>query len=116
MKFTVEFYTSENGKQPVKDFLDSLDKNTRSKVLGAIEVLKEYGTELRAPITKSIGNGLFELRVKFKTIAVRNLFFFYSGQRIILTNGFIKKDRKLPLKEKKLALVYKQDWLRRFGK
>lgn len=35
------------------------------------------------------------------------------GKRIILTNGFVKKSRKLPLHEKKLAQKYRQDYLKR---
>lgn len=116
MKFNIEFYATEDGRQPFCDFYSNLDKQTKAKVLGAIELLKEYGTELRAPVTKAIGEGLFELRVKYEKIQIRNIFFFFSGKKIIVTNGFIKKTQKLPLKQKKMALKYKKDWIRRFGK
>lgn len=37
-------------------------------------------------------------------------YFFYSGQRIIVTNGFIKKTQKTPRGEIEKALRYKHDW------
>ena len=34
----------------------------------------------------------------------RFLSFFFTGKKIVVTNGFRKKDQKLPKKEKNLAL------------
>ena len=43
------------------------------------------------------------------------MYFFYVGNRIILTNGFIKKTQKTPRKELELAKQYKKDFLERIG-
>ena len=51
--FEVEFYETANGKQPAKDFLLSLDKKMRAKMLSMITILAENGTELREPYSKS---------------------------------------------------------------
>ena len=41
-KFQVEFYENVNGEIPVEDFIKSLDKRMRAKVLGMINILQEY--------------------------------------------------------------------------
>ena len=46
---------------------------------------------------------------------MRFLFFFFVGKRIIVTNGFIKKQDELPPEEKKRALRYQEDYEERFN-
>lgn len=109
----VEFYETENGKIPVRDFLKSLDKNMRSKAVNEIELLKNCGNNLREPYSKYISNGIFELRIKFSSDISRIFYFFYVGNKIILTNGFIKKTQKTPQAEIEKAIKYKNDYQRR---
>ncbi|MDE5932815.1 MAG: type II toxin-antitoxin system RelE/ParE family toxin, partial [Lachnospiraceae bacterium] len=40
----------------------------------------------------------------------RIFYFFFADNKIILTNGFIKKTRKTPKAEIKLAKKYKMDY------
>ena len=49
MAFEIEFYKTKDGKEPVVDFLDSLDDKMAAKLVGLMEVLEEKGTELRMP-------------------------------------------------------------------
>ena len=41
------------------------------------------------------------------------LYFFYVDSRIVLTNGFIKKTNKTPIKEIEKAKKYRADYLKR---
>jgi len=84
--------------------------------LGSIDILAEFGNELREPYSKPMGNGLFELRIKFAGNTTRIFYFFVAGSKIILTNGFVKKTRKTPPEEIELALKYKSDYEGRFAK
>ena len=43
----------------------------------------------------------------------RVLYFFVVGQKVILTNGFIKKTQKTPKKEITLAKKYREDYIER---
>ena len=47
--FHIELYETEDGKQPVSDFLDSLDAKMAAKMISLMEILEEKGTELRLP-------------------------------------------------------------------
>ena len=112
-KFKVLFYQKADGSEPVKQFLNSLDKKMRAKMVRTIEALQNNGNDLREPYSKHLDNGIFELRAKVGTDISRVLYFFFIGQRVILTNGFIKKTQKTPKKEINLAKKYRNDFLQR---
>lgn len=111
--FEIEFYRLPNGKAPIEEFLDSLDKKMRAKALHGISILEEFGNTLREPHSKTIGNGIFELRIKFASDISRIFYFFVVDNKIVLTNGFIKKSQKTPKSEIQLAEKYKADYERR---
>jgi len=112
-KFEAEFYEKENGEQPAREFLLSLNKKLRAKMLMIIGVLQDNGNELREPYSKPLSDGIFELRAKVGTDISRVLYFFYVDQHIVLTNGFVKKTAKTPPQEIEKAKKYRADYLRR---
>ena len=61
-EFEILFYEKEDGTEPAKDFLLSLDKKMRTKMLCTIEMLQYNGYELREPYSKSVSEGIMELR------------------------------------------------------
>jgi len=86
----------------VLDFLDGLGANYRAAVAGMLSLLREYvpshgPTQLRKPITESLGNGIFEFRKEPKGKRVRVLFFYDPDpkrrQVIVCTNGFQKAEK-----------------------
>lgn len=109
----IVFYTKENGEKPIEEFIISLDEKMKSKALGQIAILKEKGRTLREPYSKYIKDGIFELRIKFSSDISRIFYFFYVGNKVVLTNGFIKKTQKTPTSEIEKALKYKADFERR---
>lgn len=90
----MDFYEKENGEQPAKEFMLSLDKKLRAKLADTIMILQDNGYELREPYSKHISEGIFELRAKQGSDITRVMYFFYVDRHIILTNGFIKKTQK----------------------
>lgn len=73
--FEVQFYEKASGEIPVENFLCSLDKKTRAKLAGLILILEEKGNLLREPYSKYNEDGIFELRGKVGSDAVRVLYF-----------------------------------------
>ena len=112
-EFEVEFYETTDGDKPAKDFLISLDNKMRAKMASMISLLQENGYNLREPYSKHLSEGIFELRAKVGSDITRVMYFFYIDRRVILTNGFVKKTKKTPLKELEKAKKYRQDYLRR---
>ena len=112
-KFKVFFFEKDDGSCPVEEFLSSLDKKMRTKMLKEIALLQDVGTELREPYSKHLDDGIFELRAKQGNDICRVLYFFIINKKIILTNGFIKKTQKTPIKEIALAKKYREIYLTR---
>jgi phage-related protein len=114
VEFIIEFYETSAGRCPVRDFLDDLkesDPEDFAAVLAGLAKLRnrEYH---RPPLSKSLGDDLFELRHVGK-LNTRLLYFFTKGRRIILLHGFRKKTRALPSRERQVAMRRKRDWLAR---
>lgn len=114
-KFTVDFYETLVGVQPAKEFLLSLDKKMRAKMIDMICILQDNGNELREPYSKHLAEGIFELRAKVGSDISRVLYFFCNDRNIVLTNGFIKKSRKTPQSEIERAKQYRADFFQRKG-
>lgn len=114
-RYEVIMYETSSGTSPVIRFLDGLPIKLREKTLRSLQLLQELGPRLRGEESSYLGNGIFELRTKFGSDITRVLYFFYSGKRIILTNGFIKKSQKTPRRELERAERYKKDWEARNG-
>lgn len=85
----------------------------RAKLIGMMEILEEKGNMLREPYSKSLGEGIFELRCKFGNDITRVLYFFIYERKIIVTNGFIKKTRKTPIEQIQTAKARRKDFLER---
>ena len=79
--FEVNFYYKADGSCPVRDFLDTLDDKMLAKLLGTISLLEANGTQLREPYSKSLGDGIFELRAKQSSNITRILYFFVVGHQ-----------------------------------
>lgn len=112
-QISVEFYNLPDGSEPAKEFLKSLDPKMKAKMLRTIELLETNGRDLRMPYSEFLDDGIFELRAKVSSNITRVLYFFYVGNRAILTNGFIKKTQKIPKEELAKAKKYKADFIQR---
>lgn len=115
-EFKVEFFKKQDGTKPAKEFLLSQDEKMKAKLFGLIDILEEKGNQLREPYSKSLGDGIFELRAKISSDITRILYFFYHEGRIILTHGFTKKTQKTPPSEIEKAKKYRKEFLERGGK
>lgn len=114
MNFTVEFYETEAGVCPVREFLDKLkttDPDDFAAVIAGLAKLKNRQYH-REPLSKPIGDGLFELRHVGK-LNTRVLWFFMKGQRIIAVHGVRNKGQAIPPRDIDTARERMRDWLKR---
>ena len=92
--YEIEFYDSEDGSTPVQEFLDTLEPKMKAKALRTIDLLEQNGPALRLPYSGPLGDGIFELRTKQGSDITRVLYFFFVGNKAILTNGFVSSWRR----------------------
>ncbi len=77
--FEIDFYRKDNGNCPFIIFLDSLDLKMRARILRMVMLLEQNGNELREPYSKSVGDGIFELRAKQGNNIARAFYFLRLG-------------------------------------
>lgn len=107
------FYEKSNGEIPVVDFLNGLNREMRYKMMQQLDYLEMRGNMPRGDSTKPLGDGIFELRAQNKTDITRILFFFGKNQEIVLSNGFVKKQQRMPMSELELARRNQADYFER---
>ena len=113
--WTVVFYVDEQGKSPVEEFLDSLDKKTRARFDWSIEQLRLRNVAAREPLVRHLEGRIWELRRESDTNTYRLCYFFFSGRRIVFLHGFQKKSQRTPRKEIEIAEDRMARFLRREG-
>ena len=114
MEFTVEFYVTAAGKSPVEGFLEDLrktDPGDHAAVLAGLSKLRDRKNH-RSPLSKSLGDGLFELR-HVGELNTRVLWFFVKGRRIVAVHGIRNKGRAIPAREMKTGRDRMNDCLQR---
>ena len=62
------------------------------------------GPNLGEPHTKSLGQGLFELRLKSREGIARVFFCAMVGRRIVMLHSFLKKSERIPVRELEIAV------------
>lgn len=114
MDFRVEFYETSTGSCPVREFLDALkasDPDDHAAVLAGLEKLcnRQYHRE---PLSKALGDGLFELRHVGK-LNTRVLWFFMKGRRIVAVHGIRNKAQAISGNDLNISRARMRDWLER---
>ena len=114
MEFTVEFYETNAGRRPVEEFLVKLkasDPNDFAAVMAGIAKLRHRQYH-REPLSKAVGDGLFELRHVGK-LNTRVLWFFRKGRRIVAVHGIRNKALAIPARDLDKARERMGDWKER---
>lgn len=74
--------------------------------LRLIVLMESNGADLRMPHSRSLGQGLFELRCKGKEGIGRAFYCTMVGREIVVLHSFIKKTQETP--DKELAIARKR--------
>jgi phage-related protein len=98
-------------KDYFNDFYESLNDDSRRKVLWMLKSMESL-PKIPLKFFKHIKEtkGLFELRISWEGKAYHIFCFFDKGNKIILCNGFIKKNQKTPKQEILKAIKIKEEY------
>jgi phage-related protein len=114
MEFSVEFYETASGSCPVREFLEALkasDQDDFAAVLAGLAKLRDRKYH-REPLSKALGDGLFELRHVGK-LNTRVLWFFVKHRRIIAVHGIRNKGQAIPARDLAIVRDRMGDWQKR---
>jgi phage-related protein len=115
MEFTVEFYVNVGGRAPVQEFLDELKQSDPDDFVAVLAGLAKLRNRQyhREPLSKALGDGLFELRHVGK-LNTRVMWFFVKDRRIIAVHGIRNKGQAIPARDLDTARERMRDWQERF--
>jgi phage-related protein len=94
----VVFYQSKEGVAEVLQWLEKLgNRDTKGvlKCLDRVELLKEFGHDLRRPTADFLRDGIYELRISSNRVQYRILYFFLEDFAI-LAHAIVKKGSRVP--------------------
>ena len=98
MSWRIAFYSTR-----VENEIHRLPPGILARFLRYAERMEVYGPDLGMPHTRSMGEGLFELRVKAAEGIGRVFYCTLVERKIIMLHQFVKKSEKTPRKELETA-------------
>ena len=110
----VVFFRTEAGNEPVREWLKDLSKEDR-KIIGEDIKTVQYSWPVGKPLVDNLRQQIWEVRSSLRGRLARTLFTVYERE-IILLHGFIKKARKTPSEELKLANKRRSIYVRNYEK
>ncbi len=98
----VIFYTEDSGREPVRLWLQELDREDRRRIGADIRSV-QIDWPIGYPLVSPLGHKLWEVRTALDNRIARVIFILHNGAMVLL-HGFIKKTQKTPQGELELAL------------
>lgn len=98
MNFTIEYFHSR-----VKAEVEAWPDGILADFAHMVELLMEFGPNLRMPHSRAMGGGLFELRPRGREGIGRAFYCFVVDRRIVILHAFVKKTPSTPEQELKIA-------------
>lgn len=107
--FTIEWYFNEDDQSEALEYYNQLSVHERIQLLKLFKRMGDAGEIHDKTKFRFEGDKVYA----FKPHPDRFLCFFYEGSKIIVTNGFRKKQQKLPIREKENALKKRDSYITR---
>ena len=114
-KTMIHFFRDVDGTVPFLEWLAELEKRQQKafeKCLYMLDMLRQFGHELRRPHADLLRDGVYELRTRVGRVNYRVLYGFVGKDLILVSHG-ITKEKSVPDVEIDLAVsrlaLYRRD-------
>ena len=98
-----EFYQDEEGNEPVKNFILSLDARRKGKLLQIIQILSEFGDALPFPYSSQVEGKIRELMTHYGRTLYRILYYRDTEGVFVLLHTFEKRAKKISENQLRIA-------------
>jgi len=98
MTYTVEYFHHR-----VKAEIETWPDGILADFARILELLMEFGPNLRMPHSRTMGGGLFELRPRGREGIGRVFYCFVVRQRVVILHAFVKKTEDTPKQDLRIA-------------
>lgn len=109
-RLPARFYRSNAGREPVREWLKSLEVEDR-KVIGEDIKDVEFSWPIGLPLVRSLGKELWEVRSSLPRGRIARIIFCIADHQLLLLHGFIKKTQKIPQNDIEIAIKRKKEGL-----
>jgi phage-related protein len=107
------YYTTARGENPVKTFLESLQKPQKAKFFRIFQYIEFYGLSSILPHVKKLtGTPFWEIRILGKD-NLRIIYISIQDNNVLLLHGFAKKTQKTSPRDIGAAIMHYEDWVKR---
>ncbi|CAB3750428.1 type II toxin-antitoxin system RelE/ParE family toxin [Paraburkholderia humisilvae] len=87
----------------VKRDVFALPDGILASYLRLVEVMEEFGADLRMPHSRAMGDGLFELRPRGQEGIGRVFYCMHVDRQVVVLHSFVKKTEETPQDELRTA-------------
>ncbi len=94
-KVELVFFRSDNGNEPVRDWLKGFDATER-KLIGTDLLRVQWRWPIGMPLCRPMGQGLWEVRTNLPRNRIARVLICFYQDRLVALHGFIKKTRATP--------------------
>jgi phage-related protein len=98
MAFTLVYFNDR-----IKDEIEGWPVGILADYARLVELLMEFGPDLRMPHSRAMGGGLFELRPRGREGIGRALYCYVTGKRVVVLHAFVKKTKATPERDAAIA-------------
>jgi phage-related protein len=98
MKYSIEYFHPR-----VRAEIESWPSGILADYARIVELLIEFGPNLRMPYSRAMGDGLFELRPRSSEGIARVFYCYMIPRHIVVLHAFVKKTQETPKRELKIA-------------
>jgi phage-related protein len=98
VKYTIEYFHAR-----VKAEIESWPDGILADYARMVELLMEFGPNLRMPHSRALGGGLFELRPRGRGGIGRAFYCFVVSQRVVILHAFVKKTQETREQDLRIA-------------
>jgi phage-related protein len=106
-RLPARFYRSDAGREPVRDWLKSLDAEDR-RIIGEDIKDVEFSWPIGMPLVRSLGRDIWEVRSSLPNGRIARVLFSVEEDCMVLLHGFMKQTQKTPRQEIDLAIKRKK--------
>lgn len=106
-RLPARFYRLESGREPVREWLKSLDADDR-RIIGEDIKDVEFSWPIGMPVVRSLGREIWEVRSNLPHGRTARLLFCVEHKCMVLLHGFLKKTQQTPKQDIDLAVKRKK--------
>ena len=108
-QLNVLFFRTEMGREPVREWLRGLDTADKHRIGVDIEKVR-LRWPVSMPLVRKLETDLWEIRSNLRSKRIARILFSLEDNDMVILHGFVKKSKKIPLRDLRLARKRKDMW------